>query len=506
MAYAVDNRTGRALQSALTQSQIVFSKFGKPKPDKFGSGKHGTAYEEMASKLKDIFYVQNLSPFDHPLPPQDETAEETKAKRAKLIKDKRVQFSKWEKIATLGDNLGLVMEACMKPKGKEVLQTQLFGFTDVGWQVWNIWAAKLFASCADPNFHPLGIFTEEEWEEERQRIIMIGNEDIRRAQHANLDQGFYAISMKVLGIGGQKNVWKKYQLEQKPLGSVRLYDPGWHPRLVLRARIDTMYVARHDRVYKDEDKVSQSAAYNFAKVCKAVDNQGGMFAQLHSCHTLAAGSLPETPIQSDIVYVRTRFVPTSFPLRGDRPEVDRRDEADRIVAARFLGYSSDSLLIAGSPSIALSRDDPMRLMYIRAFPAALEAAFTGEPAKLAALFADFQIEVLVDQNPSLEVWENLTVRQERRREYIKSIILQVAASLPSELRGGQGFATAMKSLAFKRLMLYNLIEQFPLASFGQGQKPGGTLESLETFVDVRKIACFLQDHLSSNFPHTICSC
>lgn len=148
----------------------------------------------------------------------------------------------------------------------------------------------------------------------------------------------------------------------------------------------------------------------------------------------------------------------------------------------FAGYSSDSLLIAGSPSIALSRDDPMRLMYIRAFPAALEAAFTGEPAKLAALFADFQIEVLVDQNPSLEVWENLTVRQERRREYIKSIILQVAASLPSELRGGQGFATAMKSLAFKRLMLYNLIEQFPLASFGQGQKPGGTLESLETFV------------------------
>ncbi|KAL3144231.1 hypothetical protein ABBQ32_004011 [Trebouxia sp. C0010 RCD-2024] len=119
MAYAVDNRTGRALQSALTQCQIVFSKFGKPKPDKFGSGKHSTAYEEMASKLKDIFYVQNLSPFDHPLPPPDETAEETKAKRAKLIKDKRVQFSKWEKIATLGDNLGLVMEACMKPKGQE---------------------------------------------------------------------------------------------------------------------------------------------------------------------------------------------------------------------------------------------------------------------------------------------------------------------------------------------------------------------------------------------------
>ena len=147
----------------------------------------------------------------------------------------------------------------------------------------------------------------------------------------------------------------------------------------------------------------------------------------------------------------------------------------------FAGYLSYSLLIAGSPSIAVSRDDPIRLMYIRAFTTGLDAAFP-DPAQHAALFADFQIELLVDQNPSLDVWETLTAAQERRREYIKSITAHVAATLSSELRGGKGFATAMKSLVFKRLMPYNLTEQFPLASFGKAQKPGGTLESLETFV------------------------
>ena len=54
-------------------------------------------------------------------------------------------------------------------------------------------------------------------------------------------QGFYAIAMKVLDIGGKKNVWKEYQLEQEPLGSVGLYDPRWHPRQILRARSDTVY-------------------------------------------------------------------------------------------------------------------------------------------------------------------------------------------------------------------------------------------------------------------------
>ena len=71
---------------------------------------------------------------------------------------------------------------------RRVKQEQILRFSEVGWQVWNMWGSRLFASCADPNFHPLGIITDEEWENEEKRIQDIDNQGIRLAQQNNLEE------------------------------------------------------------------------------------------------------------------------------------------------------------------------------------------------------------------------------------------------------------------------------------------------------------------------------
>ena len=81
-----------------------------------------------------------------------------------------------------------------------------------------------------------------------------------------------------------------------------------------------------------------NAANHHADVCKVVDELGGHHDQLMDLHKLSRDQLPTHVIQSDVVMVRTRFVPTSLALQiSDRPEVDRRAQADRLVASRFLG-------------------------------------------------------------------------------------------------------------------------------------------------------------------------
>ena len=95
-----------------------------------------------------------------------------------------------------------------------------------------------------------------------------------------------------------------------------------------------MYVAKHDRDFTS-DKVT-SALDRHALTCKAVDEQGTLFAQLQDVHSLATGKLPQGPIESDVVNVRTRYVPTSLALEVDE-QVDRREQADMFLAGRFLG-------------------------------------------------------------------------------------------------------------------------------------------------------------------------
>ena len=69
-----------------------------------------------------------------------------------------------------------------------VNQDSLLRFTEVGWQVWNLWAKPLFVSCASEKFYPLGTISDEEWEAEWDRVNNIRDENIRKAQAENLIQ------------------------------------------------------------------------------------------------------------------------------------------------------------------------------------------------------------------------------------------------------------------------------------------------------------------------------
>ena len=55
-------------------------------------------------------------------------------------------------------------------------------YTEVGWQVWNMFAHKLFRSCADANFHPVMKISEKEWAAELQRIADLENDQVRTRQ------------------------------------------------------------------------------------------------------------------------------------------------------------------------------------------------------------------------------------------------------------------------------------------------------------------------------------
>ena len=95
-----------------------------------------------------------------------------------------------------------------------------------------------------------------------------------------------------------------------------------------------MYAAKHDKDFTS-DKVT-SVLDRHALTCKAVDEQGTLFAQLQDVHSLATGKLPQGPIESDVVNVRTRYVLASLALEVD-VQVDEREQADMFLAGRFLG-------------------------------------------------------------------------------------------------------------------------------------------------------------------------
>ena len=65
-------------------------------------------------------------------------------------------------------------------------QEALLRYTEVGWQVWNMWAIRLLESYRDEGFHPLGAISNDEWEAEEQRILDIEQAEVRQAQLDNL--------------------------------------------------------------------------------------------------------------------------------------------------------------------------------------------------------------------------------------------------------------------------------------------------------------------------------
>ena len=69
-----------------------------------------------------------------------------------------------------------------------VNQDILLRFTEIGWQVWNMWAVKLFESCSSDSFHPLGTISEVEVEDEEYRINSIQDGKLRVSQRSNFDE------------------------------------------------------------------------------------------------------------------------------------------------------------------------------------------------------------------------------------------------------------------------------------------------------------------------------
>ena len=103
---------------------------------------------------------------------------------------------------------------------------------------------------------------------------------------------------------------------------------------------------------------------------------------------------------------------------------------------------------------------------------------------LASHFEDFQFEILIDFDPSSDAWDGLTAKQQARQGFFASLVKQIDESSPDHLEGGcsYGYFMELQRQVFRRLMPYNFIDGVPLASFAAGQKPGGELQPLETFV------------------------
>ncbi|KAL0018273.1 hypothetical protein WJX77_002162 [Trebouxia sp. C0004] len=106
-------------------------------------------------------------------------------------KQAHMQFNKYEKLATLGDDLTLAEDRCIKPPGApdQVTQEILVRYTEVGWQLWNMCVKQLFRSCVDANFHPMMKIPNREWEAEVQRIAALHNDEVRERQLAILEEG-----------------------------------------------------------------------------------------------------------------------------------------------------------------------------------------------------------------------------------------------------------------------------------------------------------------------------
>ena len=49
-------------------------------------------------------------------------------------------------------------------------------------------------------------------------------------------QAFYGAALQALSLHGKADVWEGFQQSQEALGSAGLYDPRWHPKIVIRGK------------------------------------------------------------------------------------------------------------------------------------------------------------------------------------------------------------------------------------------------------------------------------
>ncbi|DBB03146.1 TPA: hypothetical protein ACH3X1_013376 [Trebouxia sp. C0004] len=186
----VEDKEGRSLVSRLTQCRLVYKQHKEPGVDKLSTSLHNPEFKSMSGDLKQSFISQGLKPYGHAIRPKDMNDDDWKKEKDKAKKHGDMQFNKYEKLATLGDDLPLAEQHCIKLQGAtdQVTQEIIVRYTEVGWQLWIMYAKKLFRSCADANFHPMMKITEREWRAEEERIAALQNDQVQERQSAILEE------------------------------------------------------------------------------------------------------------------------------------------------------------------------------------------------------------------------------------------------------------------------------------------------------------------------------
>ena len=138
-------------------------------------------------------------------------------------------------------------------------------------------------------------------------------------------------------------------------------------------------------------------------------------------------------------------------------------------------------LVAGSPAVAMFREDIPRTSYLRMTELALLGSHDTYRAKLGFL-GDFQFEVLIDHLGESEDF-CLNSKQEARHNLFKSLEGNVAASAPEEVLKSDEYVHEVFQVAMRRLMPYNwVVNGLDFEYYGRLQKPAGQLVRLQTLV------------------------
>ncbi|DBA69482.1 TPA: hypothetical protein ACH3X2_012822 [Trebouxia sp. C0005] len=216
------------------------------------------------------------------------------------------------------------------------------------------------------------------------------------------------------------NVWSDFQSEHKDMGSARLYDPRWHPKVVKRAKacsgdqknIDyLLFVARHSNLEKEKDKV-ETATRNLQVACEAIDQGSGYRKQLRGMLEASLGSevVDPKPLVTDVARVKTRVLSTAEFLQLHEKE---QKELDTYLTARFYGL----------PSVALHRGDQVRQKAFKLMEKVLKKYVL---ARRIDMRTDFQYVLLVMYHcPSRDqtfTREDLSDKQETKQTWFESLV------------------------------------------------------------------------------------
>ncbi|KAL0030498.1 hypothetical protein WJX79_010792 [Trebouxia sp. C0005] len=429
----IDDRLGRRLVQSLILCRTTYERFGSPKCDKFASAPHNPEYKKFAEELKSVFQSSSLQPYPFIVRSPDMSDDAFEKKKTSEMKKGDIMFAKFEKISTLGPLLsGRVLEACMQPGPKQdtalINQESLLRFSEASWQVWNLWSQEVFGSCMEDDYHPLGRISQKQLEREdaltayrstpRGHRIDAALEDGTRLLKAY--SGYYCLALKASELEMKANVWSDFQSEHKDMGSARLYDPRWHPKVVKRAKacsgdqknIDyLLFVARHSNLEKEKDKV-ETATRNLQVACEAIDQGSGYRKQLRGMLEASLGSevVDPKPLVTDVARVKTRVLSTAEFLQLHEKE---QKELDTYLTARFYGL----------PSVALHRGDQVRQKAFKLMEKVLKKYVL---ARRIDMRTDFQYVLLVMYHcPSRDqtfTREDLSDKQETKQTWFESLV------------------------------------------------------------------------------------